>query len=436
MQHVIIGAGPAGVVAAETLRKLSPEAEITIIGEEPEAPYSRMALPYYLVDHIGEAGTHLRKRAGWYESQRIEVIRERVSGVDPSAKRLTTDGGGSRSYDRLLVATGSTPLKPPIDGMDLPGVHNCWTLADARAIIDRARPGSRVVLMGAGFIGCIILEALASREVKLTVIEMEDRMVPRMMNQRSGGLIKTWCESKGVEVLTSTRVEGVAAVGSGPKKRGFFARLMGRTADAGAPSRVLDVTLSGGRTLQADLVICATGVKPNTGFLSGSGVEIDGGVVVDNRLQSSVADVYAAGDVARGKDFSTGGYSVQAIQPTAVEHGRIAATNMSEGHAIEHRGSVNMNVLDTMGLVSASFGEWQGVDGGDSTELFDAERYRYIDLQFREDVLVGANSLGLTQHVGVLRGLIQTRLALGAWKERLVRDPTRIMEAYLDVAQG
>jgi NAD(P)H-nitrite reductase large subunit len=292
---------------------------------------------------------------------------------------------------------------------------NCWTLADARRIIERCTPGSRVMLMGAGFIGCIILEALASRGVKLTVIEMEDRMVPRMMNQRSGGLIKRWCEKQGVEVLTSTKVNAI-----------------NRDADG-----VLGVNLGMGDTRQADLVIAATGVKPNTGFLSGSGIEVDGGVVVDHRLRSSAPDVFAAGDVARGKDFSTRSFVVQAIQPTAVEHGRVAATNMVNGMEIVHQGSLNMNVLDTMGLVSASFGHWEGVDGGDSAELFDGDRFKYINLQFEDDVLVGANSLGLTQHVGVLRGLIQTRLRLGArGKKELLDNPLNLTEAYLKASQG
>ena len=109
--------------------------------------------------------------------------------------------GGSQAYDRLLIATGSHPTSPPIEGIELPGVHSCWTLEDARHIADRATPGSNVVLMGAGFIGCIILEALAAREVNLTVVELENRMVPRMMNEVSGGLIKRWCESKGVQSL-------------------------------------------------------------------------------------------------------------------------------------------------------------------------------------------------------------------------------------------
>src|SRR5690606_35319439 len=339
MQHVIIGAGPAGVDAAETLRRLSGDADIRLTGEEDEPPYSRMAIPYHLVGNIAEQGTHLRKREGWFESQRIDVVRDRVTSVDPASKSVELASGARQSYDRLLIATGSSAVKPPIDGVDSPGVYNCWTLADAREIIERASAGARVVLMGAGFIGCIILEALASRGVKLTVIEMEDRMVPRMMNQRSGGLIKQWCQDKSVEVLTSTRVESIEP-------------------DGGA----LTVHLGSGGTRQADLVIAATGVRPNTAFLDGSGIEVDGRVVVDRTLRTSAADVYAAGDVARGRDFSTGEYTVQAIQPTAVEHGRVAAANMVHGQEIVHQGSLNMNVLDTMGLVSASFGHWQGVD--------------------------------------------------------------------------
>ena len=412
MQHVIIGAGPAGVIAAETLRKTDPSCSIKLIGDETEPPYSRMALPYYLIDDIDEAGTYLRKSDTHYADQDIEVIRDRAASVNPDAHTLQLESGATVNFDKLLIATGSHPIRPPIPGLDSPGVHSCWTLEDGRNIARNASKGSDVILMGAGFIGCIILEALAERGVNLTVIEMEDRMVPRMMNQTAGNLIKQWCLDKGVNVLTSTRVEAIEQ-------------------DAGR----LSVKLDNGEQPGADVVISATGVRANTGFLEGSGIETDFGVLVNDRLQSSHPDVYAAGDVCQGRDFSTGEFSVQAIQPTAADHGRIAAMNMC-GRDTRHQGSVNMNVLDTMGLVSTSYGLWMGVEGGESAELVDAERYRYISLQFQDDVLVGAQALGLTNHVGVLRGLIQTKLKLGKWKDHLLQDPTRIMEAYLGATQS
>ncbi len=412
MKHVIIGAGPAGVIAAETLRKVQPDSRVTIINDEPEPPYSRMAIPYYLIGKINEAGTYLRKSGSHFADAGIDVVQDRVSSIDSKGKELKLDSGKPLDYDKLLIATGSHPIRPPIAGMDLPGVHSCWTLEDGRNIAAKATKGSNVLLMGAGFIGCIILEALASRAVNLTVVEMDDRMVPRMMDQNSGNLIKKWCQEKGVTVHTSTRVESIIEDGNG-----------------------LKVVLNNGETVDADVVISATGVKSNIQFLEGSDIETEFGVLVNNRLQSSNADIYAAGDVCQGKDFSTGEYSVQAIQPTAADHGRIAAMNMMGKDTI-HQGSINLNVLDTLGLISSSYGLWMGVDGGDSAELNDPDRYRYISLQFEDDVLVGAQSLGLTQHVGVLRGLIQSRIKLGKWKDHLIKDPTRIMEAYLGCTQA
>ena len=185
-------------------------------------------------------------------------------------------------------------------------------------------------------------------------------------------------------------------------------------------------------------MITATGVKSNIAFLEGSGIETKDGIVVNDYLQTSVDDIYAAGDVAQGKDLSTGEYHVQAIQPTAVDHGRIAALNMA-GKQVEHHGNINMNVLDTLGLISHSFGLWMGVEDGDSVEIYNPDAYKYLNLRFGvnedADILVGASTLGMTQHIGVIRGLIESKTHLNDWKERLMQDPTSIMEAYLASTQ-
>ena len=412
MQHLIIGAGPAGVVAAETLRKADPDAAIAIIGDEPEPPYSRMAIPYYLIDNIDEAGTYLRDPQAHFNAQNIEVVQQKVDKVDTAKKEVTLADGSSRGYDKLLIATGSTPVSPPIPGLDLPQVHSCWTLEDSRNIIKLAQPGSSVVLIGAGFIGCIILEALVKRGVKLAVIEMGNRMVPRMLNDKAGGLLETWCKNEGIDVHTSCSVDGISDAGGGQ----------------------VEVSLSDGGKISAALVITATGVKANTTLVDGTDINVDQGILVNRRMQSSNPDVYAAGDVAQGVDFSTGNFEVQAIQPTATDHGRIAALNMA-GRDDEHHGTLNMNVLDTVGLISCSFGLWMGVDGGDSTELYNPDEFQYINLQFDGNTLVGASSVGKTQHVGVLRGLIESKIDLSHWKDRLMSDPTAVMEAYVGSTQ-
>ena len=412
MRHVILGAGPAGVVAAETLRRADPSSDIVILGDEPEPPYSRMALPYLLAENVGESGTHLRHGDAHFKKLAIDVRRNRVNRVDTGDRVVIAGNGAEIAFDRLLIATGAHPIKPPIEGMDSEGVENCWTLADARRILAGAKPGSRVVLMGAGFIGCIVLEALAARGVDLVVVEMADRMLPRMMDETGGAMIARWCESKGVAVRTGTRVTEIARTNGS-----------------------LTLATDGGDDIEADLVVCATGVAPNVDFLDGAGVECDAGILVDNRLRTSAADVYAAGDVAQGPDFSTGQQEVHAIQPTAVEHGRIAALNMA-GIDTPFRGSLSMNVLNTLGLVSSSFGLWMGAEGGERSVAADETHSRYLRLEFEEDRIVGALALGLTQHVGVLRGLIQTRVRLGSWMSRLRDDPSLVMNAYLECMQG
>jgi len=412
MKHVILGNGPAGVTAAETIRKRAPLDQIIMIGSEDAPPYSRMAIPYLLMGNIQEEGTYLRKDPEYFQKLRIEQTQGKVVSVDPKAKKLQLDNGVSISFDKLLIATGSIPVQPPIPGIHLQGVHPCWTLEDARSIMKLATPGSRVLQMGAGFIGCIILEALASRGVDLTVVEMGDRMVPRMMTTVAGGMIKKWVEEKGVQVHTNTKVDAITESNSG-----------------------LLVKLSNGNSLEVDLVISATGVQPNIAYLKSSGLEIQKGILVNERMQTSHQDIYAAGDVTESIDFSTGERIINAIQPNAAEQARIAAISMTGGD-IESLGALQINVLDTLGLISSSFGLWSGAKGGDHVELVDLQQFKYIRLEFLDDVLIGATCVGSTEHIGVLRGLIQGKIPLGEWKETLMGDPTKVMDAYLGAGQA
>ena len=413
--YVVVGAGPAGVTTVENLRKQDANATILLLGGEPEPPYSRMAIPYLLVGKVEEHGTYLRQSDTHYDDMNIVYRQGLVKHVDAEGNKLDMVDGSHIAYGKLCLATGASPIRPPIPGLDNKGVHHCWTLQDAREIIALAHEGAHVVLMGAGFIGCIILEALALRKVNLTVVEMGDRMVPRMLNPTCGGLLKKYCEEKGITVHTSTKITMVE-----PNKND--------------PEDTLLVDLDNGAQIPAHLLVVAAGVRSNVAFLEGSKVDVEDGIKVDAHLQSTVENIYAAGDVAQGPDFSTGGWSVHAIQPTATDHGRVAALNMT-GHEMPYQGSLVMNVLDTLGLISASFGLWEGVPGGDNAERLDAENYRYIRLEFDGNHLVGAQTLGRTNHIGVLRGLIQGKKDLGILKERLMEDPHRIMDAYVALSQ-
>ena len=411
MKHVILGNGPAGVTAAETIRKHCPNDTIVMIGSEAEPPYSRMAIPYVLTGGIGEPGTHLRKDKNHFASLKIENHIGNAKLIDPVAKLIHLYQGAPVSYDKLLIATGSRPAAPPIEGISSPYVSACWTLDDARNIQRLAAPGKRVLQMGAGFIGCIILEALASRGVELTVVEMGDRMVPRMMGPHAGGMIKAWCEKKGVQVKTSMRVTKLE------------------------PAKNLRAHFSDGSTGEYDLVIQATGVRPNVEFLTGTHVKFDHGVLVNEHMQSSDADVYAAGDCAEAFDAASGQTVVSAIQPNAVDQGYCAGMNMA-GKNHQLKNVTQINVLDTLGLVSTSFGQWQGVKGGDTAELMDPNNFKMLQLQFDGDCMIGANSLGMTENIGVLRGLVEGKVKLGDWKDKLKANPMLITEAYLASTQA
>ena len=412
MHYVIIGAGPAAVAAAEKLRVLDEDGQITMVGSQAQQPYSRMAIPYYLTGKVEESGTYLRRSPDHFKSHRIELVHGEVTTVDAAGHKVMLNDGSAIDYDKLLIATGAEPIIPPVAGMDDPRVQQCWHLEDAERIIELAKPGARAVQVGAGFIGCIILESWVLREVDLTVVEMGPRMVPRMLGEKAGDLLKTWCESKGVTVHTGTTVESIEST-----------------------QNELNVVLKNGESCPADVVIVSTGVKPNVGFLQDLDINIDQGIEVDEFMQTSVTDVYAAGDCAQGLDFSTGETAVHAVQPTATEHGQVAATNMATGNSLPYKGSLNMNILDTLGLVTSSFGAWEGVDASDSAEIYNPDNYQYINLQFKDDVLVGANTVGYHQHLGVLRGLIESRVPLGVWKERLKDNPVGLMEAYIGVTQ-
>jgi NAD(P)H-nitrite reductase large subunit len=414
MKYVVIGAGPAGVVGAETLRARDPAGEVVLIHGEKEPIYSRMALPYFLSNDIKESGTHLRSDPNHFERLNIQTVSGPAVSLDTAKRTVSLSGGGTVSYDRLLLASGARPLNPPIQGIDQEGVYHCWTLQDSRNIVRMAKPGSKVVLIGAGFIGCIILGPLLKRKIDLTVVEVLDRMLARQMDETGGRLLKTWCENRGVKIHTSAKVTAVEPDSKGPAR--------------------FRLKREKGDPIPADCVVVAAGIKPITDYLEKTGIKIQNGVVVDEYLETSIPGIYAAGDVCEGFDWSTGSRTVLAIQPVAAETGRVAAMNMT-GMKTPYPGGLSMNVVDVGGLICTSYGQWMGVPSGDESRLLDEKEFRYLRLQFKDDLLVGALSIGLTNHVGILRGLIQSKIKLGEWKPRLKEDPTRIMEAYLAATQ-
>jgi NAD(P)H-nitrite reductase large subunit len=406
MRHVIIGTGPAGVIAAETIRERAPADEILLIGREAEAPYARMAIPLLLAGQIREAGTHLRKDAEHFAKLGIAQRHGSVTHIDSRSRELWMDDGGTVAFDRLLIASGASPDLPAIPGIGSPGVHACWTLQDAHRIMRLARRGAHVILIGAGFIGCVVMEALAARGVRLTVIEKRSRLAPNMLSQGAGNMVQRWCENRGITVHTATRVGAIRSDGT-----------------------ALAARLSSGQWLTADLIVCTTGASPNIGFARGSGIHCMQGIVVDAAMQTNVEGIYAAGDCAEVFDSATQATVISGVQANAADQAYCAALNMTGTRAFQH-GVRQVNALDTMGLTATSFGQWRGVSGGQWVEFNDERYFRYLRLEFEKDMLIGFNAIGMTEQAAMLRHLVRDRVALGEWKDALLKDPTLVKEAY------
>jgi len=414
-RHLIVGTGPAALSALETIRALDEEAKITLVGNEP--PYARMVLPYYLQGKIEERAVMTGDEAS-FKGKGIEThFGVSVTAVDPKGHRVTLDDGSSLEFDRLLLATGSRVSSPSIEGLDLPGVVNMWTIADAKSFLDG--PHSETVIVGAGFIAFTVLDALAARSKKLSFVEFEPQILPRMLDAVSAKTLQSHLKQRGVSILTDVRVERISEEGG--RRR---------------------LHLSNGNTLDADAVVIATGVQPNVGFLHDSGIETGSGpgagIVVDEYLRTNASDVYAAGDVAEAFELMTGARRVHAIQPTAVDHGRVAGANML-GKNVQYAGSLTMNVLAVQDLEACSFGLWRG-DGHETTVVSNEAAGVYRKYVWSDDRLVGGILLGPTasvsglNDVGMLKGLIQTGVALGSWKEYLKQNPMDLRRAF--VASG
>ncbi len=410
-RHIIVGGGTAGWNAITTLRELDKgDSEIILVADE--TPYSRMVLPYYLARDIAESHVYIASPPRLAALKVDARLGARAESIDTSSDKLILEGGDEIEYDNLLIATGSSPVKAPVPGANGKNVHSFWTFPQARAVASGVKEGTRVAMIGAGFIAFTILNALVNQGVKLTVVELESRILPRMIDDAGAEIVQDWLSERGVEVRTSTQVASIEDKGD--------AKLL---------------KFKEGPDLEVDLVIMATGIRPNIDWVAGSDLETNQGILVDEHCRTNVANIYAAGDIAEGPDAVTGDRVVHAIEPTAMQHGRVAAANMA-GQKIAYKGSLLMNIVDVLDLEIASFGAWDDADA-EVLETVRPDRPAYRKLLFHGGRLTGAIILGKTREiwttndVGILKGLVYSGVDISEWKEHLRRNPFDVKRAFL-----
>jgi NAD(P)H-nitrite reductase large subunit len=413
MHHVIIGGGPAAINAIETLRQFDHgDASITLISDEPA--HSRMALPYWLAGQIPREHTLIADDA-YYQKLGVDAhIGVRVTAVDPNNNQLSLDNGQTVRFDKLLMATGSRPLELPVPGMDLPGVQPLWTLANTQSVLEAAAGGQpRTVMLGSGFIGFIMLNAMYKKAWPLTVVEREAQILPRLLDATGAQIATNWLTQRGIALHCGTTVKAIHAR-NGAKV----------------------VELENGVNLDADLVIVATGVKPNVELAEAAGIQTAaGGILVNDHLQTNFPHIYAAGDVACGPVYYHDAPDIHAIHPTAVDHGRVVGANLA-GQDVAYEGSLLMNVLDICGLQNMAYGNWLDQDAEEMV-IVNPEAHIYRKLMWHGDEITGAmfvgrpNDVGMLTDVGMVKGIMQTRTKLGPWKAFLRHNPFDIRRAYV-----
>jgi len=393
-RYVVVGNGVAGVTAAQSLVRADPAAEVHIFGEEPYPYYQRPRLWEFLAGEIEQQTLYFRP-SDWYAAKGIQVhLGGRVTALDPAEHRLTLADGGNIHYDRLLLATGAQPFVPPFAGTDKDGVFTLRTLDDARAMKAYAADIRSVVVIGCGLLGLETARALLSLGLNVTVLESEPRLLPRQLDEEGAQVLQARLEATGLHFLTNAQTETILG-----------------------NERVTGVRLRDGRVVEGEMVLISTGIRSRVELAREAGLEVNRGLIVDEQLRTSAADVYAAGDVAEFEEI------VYGIIPAAIEQAQVAAANMvSEGSAT-YSGTVPATTLKIVGIDLTSLGD--ATAAGDEFDILrqtDPAAGVYRRLTLRDGKIVGAILLGDTQNIRPLKQLIATGRDVSAYNDRLLDE--------------
>ncbi len=379
MQVVIVGNGAAALSALDRFRAADPLSPVTLVSAEPGLAYSRVLLPYFLRRRIPRQGVFIRGPRDYARLSARTLFGTSVAAVDGRRGRLELEDGRKLPFDRLLLATGARPFLPPVPGLAGPGVSHLWTLADAERLDPLLARGGHALVIGSGFVALQAAYAAHCRGLRVTVLEVMPRIVPTALDERGADLLHRRIEQTGVEIRTGAGVEAV-------ERR------------AGGRLRVL---VRGSAPLTVDLVVVGAGARPNVELLPESLRPAQGGIPVDESLQTGMEGIYAAGDVACGPSAFGEPHCSHALWPTAVEHGRIAGENLAGGRAA-YRGSLNMNVTEIFGLTVASMGRFLQSAGVEVRTATPPEAGRYLKVLFREGVPEGAVAVGGAEEAAAL----------------------------------
>ena len=398
-KYLIIGNSAGGIGAAEAIREVDKVGPIIIISDEPYPAYSRPLISEYLAEGL-PVERMLFRPADFYEKNNIRsLLGGKVERLDIDEHVIEVGKGKRIAWEKLLLATGGVPVVPQIEGISGRGVFTFTTLDDAKAISEFLSWPARAVVIGGGLIGVSATEALVKRGVEVTVVEMKERILNTILDEEASALGEETMRQAGVKIITGHTVAEI-------------------TGDPSAGEATSSVTLDDGSRIPCNLVVVAIGVQPRTELVSGTGIKVNRGIVVDRYMATSAADVYACGDAAEAYDFVYGENRLTPVWPNAYIGGRTAGFNMA-GVPTEYPGGTAMNSLKYFGLEAVSAGMVNPPDDG--YEVL-SEKYNtaYRKVILKEGLVVGMVFVGNIEKSGIVFGLMKDRVNVDGFKRKLL----------------
>lgn len=404
MEYVIIGNSAAAVGAIESIRRVDQKSNLTVVSSESGHVYSRPLIAHYLAGEVSEDRMPYRP-ANFYSNHNVTAhLGVNVSEIDTSAEKLRLENAATLNYDRLLITTGSQVIVPPLPGADFDGVGIFQTLADAKRVLSRMKTGKKAVVIGAGLIGLRAAYGLQGAGASVTLVELYPRIASRVLDEKGSLLVQKILENGGIDILTGCSVKEI----TGSKAAG-----------------VNGVVLDNGERIDCNVVIIATGVGPNTGLAGDTAVKVNRGILVNSYFQTSISNIFAAGDVAETFDIPRETGMVNANWPNAYEQGRFAGLCMA-GQMQQYPGSLGMNSVSFYKIPVISIGLFDPESEGlKDTEAKTRENFGnniYQKLIFMDNRLKGAIFIGDLGYAGAVNALIKEQALVGIIKDSILEE--------------
>ncbi len=396
MKYVIIGNSAAAIGTVQGIREYDRDGQIVLVSDEKYHTYSRPLISYWLKGAVTEENMRYRDE-DFYEKYNVDtLLGTRVVKIDPSKKVAVIENGNEISYDKLMVATGSKPFVPPMEGLDkVEKKFTFMTLDSAKAVKEAVFEGAKVLIVGAGLIGLKAAEALEHYGADMTVIDLAERILPSILDEDASAIMQKHIESKGVKFILGTSVKEFSQQSA---------------------------LLNNGETVEFDMVILAVGVRPNTELVADAGGTVNRGIVTDNRQAvEGLRDIYAAGDCTESYDITTGQQKIMAILPNAFMQGNAAGKNMA-GKETYYLNAMPMNAIGFFGLHIITAGSYDGEAYVDTDS-----KEQYKKLVVKDGELKGFILMGDVKRAGIYTSLIKQHISVNECDFEMLKEKPRMM---------